>query len=193
MVTPTKPKQASDDHGIVGMLETARRVVAAHKEKKLTFAAKCGDDDNDEDDEDGDDDDETDDECNPMSQVKKRPASAMTVMARPVQPRHDSSAIGVSSSAAAVGGRATIGSAASSSSTAPRSSASVGIPPPSMKPTSYNGGKIYYSKAQFKFRVYKVAGDRIEAGRVRVDFKDPKQTRVAWKKALAIIDGPPRS
>ena len=62
-----------------------------------------------------------------------------------------------------------------------------GRPKPSDKPTSYKHGKIYFSAARKKLRVYTRAYDSIEKG-IPADYKNKAGFGDAWGLACACIE-----
>ena len=65
------------------------------------------------------------------------------------------------------------------------------VPSPTVEPTHYHGGKIYYGMSGQKLRVYARRGDRIDSS-MKVDYKNKKQFKTAWKWALNKIVSDPR-
>ena len=58
-------------------------------------------------------------------------------------------------------------------------------------PTTYGGGRIYFSEKKYCFRVYKRTGDKVETS-VKVWSSSLSDKKAAWKKALRAIDNDPR-
>ena len=71
--------------------------------------------------------------------------------------------------------------------------AAKGRPTFSKKPTSWHGGKIYFSEAAKKLRVYvRSPADKVERS-VPIDVKDKHDKGEAWCVACALIESDPRS
>jgi protein-L-isoaspartate O-methyltransferase len=64
-------------------------------------------------------------------------------------------------------------------------------PAMSVRPTPYNGGKIYFAKAKNAFRVYLRKRDRVEK-QVHVGSADIGAKKSAWQYACGLIETDPR-
>ena len=65
-------------------------------------------------------------------------------------------------------------------------------PKPSKEPTTWLGGKIYFSKAKKAYRVYRrVPDDKVEES-VPVDISDKSDKKAKWGACCALIESDPR-
>ena len=65
-------------------------------------------------------------------------------------------------------------------------------PKPSLEPTMYHGGRIYYSPKKFAFRVYRRRVDRVEKCITARGVEDKKVLQQAWDTVCYEIESDPR-
>ena len=84
--------------------------------------------------------------------------------------------------------------AAAMSAEAMRRSTKPSRPQPSMTPTPYLGGRIYYLKKEKRLRVYRrYRQDNQKSDvRIKVDFDDENDVAQAWAHACSVIENDPR-